>query len=109
MITIKFYKNKNSNLIGFDSIGHSGYARHGRDIICAGVSALVLNAINSIDLLTEDDCSVESNEETGEIIFRLSKEPTEKASLIMESLVLGLTGIQENYGKKYIILNFKEV
>ena len=37
--------------------GHSGYADHGKDIVCAGVSTLAQTLIKSIDSLTDDDIS----------------------------------------------------
>ena len=43
---------------GADSItikGHAGYAEEGYDIICAAVSALTVNTINSIEQFTEED------------------------------------------------------
>ena len=35
--------------------GHAGYAEPGQDIVCAAVSALVINTINAIEAFTEDD------------------------------------------------------
>ena len=34
--------------------GHAGYADHGNDIVCAGVSTLVQTLIQSIEALTTD-------------------------------------------------------
>ncbi|MBD9157762.1 MAG: ribosomal-processing cysteine protease Prp, partial [Lachnospiraceae bacterium] len=34
---------------------------------------------------------------------------SEKAALLMDSMVLGLTDIQKSYGKPYIRIVFKEV
>ena len=39
-------------------IGHSGYAEAGSDIICAGVSALVINTINSIETFHRGFCII---------------------------------------------------
>ena len=49
MITITFFQNCEGKQLGFSSLGHAGYADAGLDIVCAGVSALVINTINSID------------------------------------------------------------
>ena len=40
MININFYKN------GFEVTGHSEYDIEGKDIICAGVSAIVMGSLN---------------------------------------------------------------
>ena len=37
-----------------ESNGHAGYAEEGQDIICAAVSALIVNTVNSVETLTED-------------------------------------------------------
>ncbi len=37
----------------FSVTGHAGYAPHGRDIVCAGVSALCAALINYLDRLDE--------------------------------------------------------
>ena len=34
--------------------GHAGYAKTGNDIICAAVSVLTQNLVNSVEALTED-------------------------------------------------------
>ena len=49
MTTITFSKNQDGSYLGFDCFGHAGYAQAGDDIVCAGISALVINMINSLD------------------------------------------------------------
>jgi len=41
---------------GFSVSGHAGYENAGKDIICASVSALVINTVNAVDALTENVC-----------------------------------------------------
>ena len=53
MITITV-KREDGMYRSFRSEGHSGYADEGSDIICAAVSALSVNALNSIESLTGD-------------------------------------------------------
>ena len=108
MITITITK-KREVFTGFDCIGHAGYAPEGEDIICAGVSALVINTINSIAYFSKTKFETESEEETGKLQVTFKQEPDREADLLMRSLVLGLQGIQNNYGNEYIHLNFKEV
>lgn len=102
-------KKKDSIIYGFTSSGHADFAKSGKDIICAGVSAIVINAINSVEEFTQDKFKLDEQQESGKINFDFSQSPSEKSQLLMESMVLGLKGIQQNYGKKYIILNFREV
>ena len=62
MITITFFakeieqevKVNLESVTGFRIEGHAGYAKHGKDIVCAAVSALVMNTMNSIHSFTSD-------------------------------------------------------
>ena len=47
MITITV-KKRNGNYLEFVSKGHAGYAEEGQDIVCAAVSVLVINTVNSL-------------------------------------------------------------
>lgn len=100
MITIEIRKSK-SGYTGFSSKGHAGYAEEGYDIICAAVSALTVNTINSIEKLTDDAFQAEAAD--GMVRWKFTELPISKeAELLMDSLCLGLEDIQETYGKKYI-------
>ena len=50
MTKITIFRNHDGEYLGFDCLGHAGYADEGEDIVCAGISALVINTINSIGL-----------------------------------------------------------
>ena len=50
-----------------------------------------------------------TEEESGLIDFSLKKDYSRESVLLIQSLVLGLQGIQESYGNEYLSLNFKEV
>ncbi len=109
MVKVTIYKDPDGRYEGFDCTGHARYADVGQDIVCAGVSSLVINTINSVENLTENAAEAESNEETGEIRFRFKGQADAAGKLLMDSLVLGLEGIQANYGNSYLVLKIKEV
>ncbi len=110
MTKITFYKTAAGEYAGFTCMGHAGYADAGEDIVCAGISALVINAINSLEEITKEPMQVDSDEETGTIRCRFTCRPIQDSSrTLMDSLVLGLTRIAEQYGKKYCRLIFEEV
>jgi len=102
MIEISRIKNEQGENVGFRCIGHAGFARHGKDIVCAAVSALVLNTINSIEEFTEDKFSCAQEEKSGLIEFVIVSKVSKEASLLMDSLFLGLKGIEHDYGKRFI-------
>ena len=109
MIAITVYQNSKGHKTGFKSKGHAGFSDYGYDIICAGASALVINFINSVEELCHAKYSLDTDEETGMIDYRLDKPATGDVALLMDSMILGLKGIQRDYGNEYIILDFKEV
>ena len=93
---------------GFRCAGHAGYAESGQDIICAAVSALVINTANSIEAFCDQKFTIRTDEKTGLIEMRFTDPVREKTALLMDSFVLGMTGIREQYGKSYITFTIKE-
>ncbi|MDO4813866.1 MAG: ribosomal-processing cysteine protease Prp [Gemella sp.] len=89
--------------------GHADFAELGSDIVCAGVSAVVIGIINSIDILDDDVVfDVSANEdETGHITYR-SLESTVKEQLLLNSMVISLQAIEENYSD-FIKIETREV
>ncbi len=109
MIQITILEDETEQIVGLHCIGHSGYAEEGSDIICAGVSALVVNCINSIEAFTSNTFEIETEAESGLIHMTLNEAPTSETTLLVDSMILGLQGIQNDYGNEYLILDFKEV
>ncbi len=94
---------------GFECTGHAGYDDSGRDIICSAVSALAVNTVNSIEEFTQDAMEVEQEPEGGFLRAVFPQMPGMQASLLMDSLVLGIQSIQAEYGNAYITLLIEEV
>lgn len=96
------YNNAEGKIIGFRCSGHAGFAEKGQDIVCSAVSVLVINTMNSIESFTRDTFEYKENEESGMIDFKIVSELSNESSLLLNSLFLGLQGIQEEYGQEYI-------
>ena len=110
MIKVTIYKTGGHEYAGFDMSGHAGYEENGSDIVCAAVSAIVINAVNSIERFTDDETSCVSDEENGLIQYRFSGVPSHDASLLLDSMVLGLEQIEDSSEyEPYIDIIFKEV
>lgn len=107
MIKVTIYKNADNLITGFKMLGHADYAEKGSDIVCAAVSALVINTINSIDHLTSDTFNIEQDEEKGFIEFHMVSPVSSYGNLLLSSLALGLEGISEEYTDKYIKVSHK--
>ena len=108
MIKVTIYMHEDE-IVGFRSVGHAGYDVRGKDIICAAVSVLVINTINSIENFTHDKFEVVQDEKNGLVDFRLNTDnPCRETSVLLKSLKLGISGIRDN-NKKYLRILFEEV
>jgi hypothetical protein len=109
MIDVDIYQDSKGEYTGFQMRGHAEYADYGKDIVCAGVSALVINTINSVEKFTTDTFENTVEPEDGSVTFLVTSYPVSSSTkLLLQSLVLGLSGIQAEYGEKHIKLAFKE-
>ena len=108
MTKVRFYQNDQGEILGFQTIGHAGYAQSGEDIVCAGISALVTNALNSIEKFTNDNQIIECDEDRGIIRMKIKGDRSKEAQLLLKSSYLGLKSIEEVHDR-YIKVSFKEV
>ncbi len=89
--------------------GHAGFAQAGSDIVCSAVSVLVINTVNSLEKLTDTQMETVSDRKRGLIRCRFTGGPDAGGRLLLDSMVLGLQSVAEQYGKKFLRLKFKEV
>ena len=102
MTKISFFYDKNDNPTGFEFLGHAGFSESGTDIVCAAISTLVLNTVNSVEKFSKTDFEVEQDKKKGRIYFSLKEDPDPEAIVLLKSLKLGIGSIRDSYGKKYI-------
>ena len=110
MTKVTFYQNSDRQCVGFEAKDHAGYAEEGEDIVCAAVSALVINTVNSIEAFADDEMTVESDPEQALIRMRVKGVPTPSCQLLLNSLILGLQRMEndEQY-TEFIDIIFEEV
>lgn len=104
MINVSIYKNAENLITGFKVSGHADFSEYGSDIVCAAVSALVINTINSIENFTSDKFHLEEDEKKGIMEFHVVSPFSSNTNLLLSSLALGLQGISEDYTDKYVRL-----
>ena len=109
MTTVIFKKTRQGAYRALRCSGHAEYAEYGKDIVCAALSALVINTLNSLEQLCNLPIHPETDEKSGLIACSFPKEMGEKAVLLLDSLVLGCVGIEKQYGGKYCKVKFEEV
>lgn len=81
-------------LDGITVDGHAGYAEAGKDIVCAGVTALVENLIDSIEGLTVDTIQYEVSPGRADIHY---KDLSEEGKLLVDSFFLGICDIEQDF------------
>ena len=98
--------------LGIEVSGHAGFAEAGEDIVCAGISVLTINLINSLEELSEDAFLVNEDEETGYIKVWMSyeedEEPDYESQLLFDSYLIGIRSIKNDYNE-FVKLEIKEV
>lgn len=98
MIKIAFYRN------GFIVNGHANYDVHGKDIVCAAVSAV---AIGSLNWFAEYDNYIDIKNEANLVL--VIKNPNKTAYKLLGLLYTQLKSIEANNNyKPYISITFSE-
>ncbi len=108
MTTVVICRTRAQQYTGFTCMGHAGYAEPGEpDILCASISTLVINTINSLEELAGETLQVSSNDETGFIRCVIEGSLQEKSVFLMDSMVFGLQQLSGSYGEKYLTVKFE--
>lgn len=114
MNTFTIVRNDNKQVIKYYGHGHTGYAEHGEDIVCASISAVsqqtvlgIINVLNIpvyvslnaddgfllVDITRKNDNSSMSSEEYNHMI----SENRDKVEVLMETMVIMLREIEKQY------------
>ncbi|MDG4655376.1 ribosomal-processing cysteine protease Prp [Ectobacillus antri] len=86
----------------FEMTGHANFAEHGKDLVCAGVSAVVFGSINSIEALCHVQANINLGKNGGFLTYRLPEldnETFQKTQLLLEGMLVSLRTIEMDYGK----------
>lgn len=110
MITVRVQRQADGRITGFAVSGHSGYARRGADIVCAGVSAIAQTTILGLQQELGICCS--GHQADGELSCQLPTELGEAATaadLLLRTMLQGLSAMAGAYADYVQILDSKEV
>lgn len=111
MIKVTFKKNNANEIVAFEISGHANYADNGFDIVCAGVSALAITTINSIEKIANYKPIIDIEEDLGgflycEVLYDLTVKQKEITEILLNSLIIGLSDLQESYPDFIEIIDF---
>ena len=109
MTKVLIRRDRAGHYLSFHCKGHAGYAEEGEDIVCAGISAIVINTCNCLEDLLEEQVTIRYSKDGGDISCVFQTIPSEKAALLVDCMIHGLEWIRTQYGKKYLNYKIKEV
>lgn len=101
MVRVEIRRSPDGAVAGFRMTGHADYAEAGKDIVCAGVSAVAIGTVNSVESLigvrlvsgTPKRGTLEAKVPEG-----LEGRRKEDLQLLLESMVHMLRDIESAYG-----------
>ena len=82
--------------------GHANYDQYGKDIVCAGVSAIVTGGINALESEMKNVEIINKANELGVIVVNNN----EKIQIILNTILVQLETIENSY-EKYIKIRRK--
>lgn len=95
MTKIVFYK-KNDLLVGFKLTGHTNFAAHGEDVLCAGISAISQGTCLGIEKVLRIKAKLKKDDNKGYLELDLTKnshEEIEKAQVLIQTMYQSLLDI----------------
>ncbi len=101
MIKVKVVYRKDE-IVEAEVSGHAGYAKHGKDIVCSAVSAIVQTALKAIIDISGTKTRYVVNEEQGYLKFEVPEAGNEeeriKQQAVMRAMLLGVQDVEKGYG-----------
>ncbi|SDM22883.1 ribosomal-processing cysteine protease Prp [Bacillus sp. OK048] len=109
MINITINRTESESIQSFVISGHAFFANRGKDIVCAGASAVSVGAINAVHALTGVTPEIEQGDGFLRCVVpdNLPEDINEKVQLLIESMIISLQTIEEEYDK-HIKITFKK-
>ncbi|MBE1443463.1 ribosomal-processing cysteine protease Prp [Paenibacillus sp. OAS669] len=109
MIRVTIKRRPDDRIESFRVKGHALYGDPGKDIVCAGVSAVTVGTVNSVE--TVAGVVMKANMKHGlldvQVPVDLDDTESDKVQLLLESMVVMLKSIEQSYGA-YITLQDKK-
>ena len=96
--------------VGFELTGHADAGAYGEDIVCAGITAITETALLGITDVLKLDAAWTRQE--GHLRCELNRETApedrEKAAVVFDTMVAGLSSLKEAYPKS-LKFSYREV
>lgn len=109
MTTVKVVK-REGHIAAVEATGHSDFAEHGSDIVCAALSSVIQTAIMGLEKVAKiKDFSYYIADEAGSLKIEtgdLSAEERHDADVILGTMLCGVSDLAEGY-PRFIKLEVK--
>ena len=100
MTKVTIFKRGN-DILEFSCEGHTGYADHGQDIVCASVSSIVQSCGLGLVKVLGLKCDIVQNDDKGIYKLRLPKGLGEsemaKAQILLKTMSLSIKDLEKGY------------
>lgn len=100
MIKVTVFRKKDL-IKAFELSGHAESGPYGYDLVCAGVSAVSIGAINAVLTLCEVDLDIEQSDDGGYLYVTIpdsiGSKKMERVQLLFEGMLISLSSIEQEY------------
>lgn len=100
MIKISINEQPSGRISSFEMKGHADFAGHGKDLVCAGASAVSFGAVNAVIALTGITPDIQQGSDGGylKVVFP-ETEKDKEIQLIVKAMIVSLQTIEQDYGQ----------
>lgn len=102
MIQVHIHRDERTNrIVRYRVSGHAEFDESGKDIVCAGVSAVVVGTVNAIEALVPIQLAHQMENGLLDVVIDQpnNHEHDKKSQLLLESMLVMLRTIEHSYGE----------
>ena len=99
MIKVIVARNSEQHITGFTMSGHADFDVHGKDLVCAGASAVVFGSVNALFALTDCEPAIDMADEGGYLSVKLEDTSDDRVQLVLETMIVSLKTIENEYNE----------
>lgn len=98
------FTTKNNYIVKMEITGHTGYAHSGKDVLCAGISAISQSVVMGIKRVVECPCKFEREDGRGYLCLTIMTEDSDildKTQILLQTALISFEDL-EKQNKKYM-------
>lgn len=101
MIQVEIQRSPDGSITAYRVSGHAEYAESGKDIVCAGVSAVAIGMVNAVEAQLNIRLLADMRKGWLDVTVPDVSDQAlaDKLQLLLESMVVMLQSIQQSYGE----------